>query len=168
MSEFNTALLIANLYRYLLILAGIFLGFMGYRLFVRGVYDRAGDLHAGWGDNKILLKRAAPGTFFVGFAVVVTAIAIWRPVTLERYPSGTGAQNQRDVVSTIPLPIAAILSKAIEGEPLSDDEHTAARKWLDTNTSVSTAPEMRIEGTNPVKAKKKGVSPVREEQPKPK
>jgi len=166
-TEFNTALLIANVYRYLLIVAGVCFGFMGYRLFIRGIYGE-GDLQAGWGDYKILLKRVAPGTFFAVFGVTVIAIAIWRPVSLERYPQASTGEPGRVSAIQIPLPVATILSKAIEGQYLSDDERTTARKWLTINSAVASAPAMRIEGHNPVKEiKEKKMYPVREnEQPK--
>lgn len=70
--------------------------FMGYRLFQQGLWGHPTELVANVGENKVLLKSAAPGTFFAlfGTAVVVTALVkgfnvdlpvapLPRPTTLE-------------------------------------------------------------------------------------
>jgi len=44
---------------------------MGYKLFVKGIFREAGDVEVKWDDNKILLKRAAPGTFFAVCGTVI-------------------------------------------------------------------------------------------------
>jgi hypothetical protein len=50
--------------------------FMGYRLFQQGFWGHPTELAANMGENRLLLKSAAPGTFFAlfGTAVVVTAL----------------------------------------------------------------------------------------------
>jgi hypothetical protein len=68
MSEFTKALLIANIYRYLFV-AGMAFAYMGYRLFVLGYFEKAGEFRAASGGNHILLKQVAPGVFFALFGV---------------------------------------------------------------------------------------------------
>lgn len=50
--------------------------FMGYRLFQQGFWGHPTELAANVGKGKLLLKSAAPGTFFAlfGTAVVVTTL----------------------------------------------------------------------------------------------
>lgn len=71
-----------------LVTVTVFVGFgfavLGYRLFVRGVLGS--DVEAVWQDNKLLLRRAAPGTLFAFFGLVMIATALWRgPVILAGY-----------------------------------------------------------------------------------
>lgn len=49
---------------------------LGYRLFRAGVRGDAGNVEAKFDDTKIVLKAAAPGTFFaiLGAAIVVTTL----------------------------------------------------------------------------------------------
>jgi hypothetical protein len=51
---------------------------MGYKLFMAGVWGpkhgdsvSAGEVTGQFGDNKILIKKAAPGTFFVVLGAIV-------------------------------------------------------------------------------------------------
>jgi hypothetical protein len=44
MSEFTKAVLVANIFRYLLIIAGIAFAYMGYRLFVLGYFKPCEDV----------------------------------------------------------------------------------------------------------------------------
>lgn len=44
------------------------------------------DLEAVWKDSTLLLKRAAPGTLFAFFGLVMIGTALWRgPVMLQAY-----------------------------------------------------------------------------------
>jgi len=65
------------LYKIVSLLVGLAFAYMGYRLFMSSVWGQAGELDAQFGKNKILLKKAAPGTFFALFGAVVVALAIW-------------------------------------------------------------------------------------------
>jgi hypothetical protein len=51
---------------------------MGYRLFVKGVWGDAGDVEGVFNDNRIVVKRAAPGTFFALFGTVVLCFTIFK------------------------------------------------------------------------------------------
>jgi len=51
---------------------------MGYQLFVKGIWGHAGDMEAGFGDNTLVLKKAAPGTFFVLCGAVIVAATIYK------------------------------------------------------------------------------------------
>jgi len=44
---------------------------------MKGVFNQAGDVSLVFKDNKILLKRAAPGTFFVVFGAAIICWAIY-------------------------------------------------------------------------------------------
>ena len=53
MSEFTEALLIANIYGYLLIVAGTAFGYMGYRLFVLGYIEKSEEFSAASGGSTL-------------------------------------------------------------------------------------------------------------------
>ena len=83
MSEFVVVNLMVILFRTIMIGLGFGFAYLGYKLFVKGVYERAGELKAAWGDKNLVLKQAAPGTFFALFGVAVIAISILQGTGLE-------------------------------------------------------------------------------------
>lgn len=103
MSDFVLTIAIVTLFRTVMVLVGVSFAYLGYKLFCRGIYDKAGDMEATWGKNKLLLKQAAPGTFFALFGVIVIAISIWK---------GTGLESKK--VSMVPGTINAISSSIDE------------------------------------------------------
>jgi len=50
---------------------------MGYQLFSRGIWGSAGDFESKFKDLKIVLRGAAPGSFFalLGAAIVVATVS---------------------------------------------------------------------------------------------
>jgi hypothetical protein len=67
-----------TLYKITGILAGVIFGYLGYRLFISGIWGSAGTLQATHKDIKLLLKGAAPGTFFVVLGAVVIGITLYQ------------------------------------------------------------------------------------------
>lgn len=65
-------------YKLMSLLIGFGLSYMGYKLFITGVWGDAGGLEAQLRDSKLVLKRAAPGTFFALFGVVVICFTIFK------------------------------------------------------------------------------------------
>jgi hypothetical protein len=97
MMDTTTALL---LYKVISVIAGLLLCYMGYRLFMSGVWGNSGDLTTQFGDTKLLLKSAAPGTFFVVLGTVVLLATIWKGLN---FPSAAQPQD--------------LTSRAATGEP---------------------------------------------------
>jgi hypothetical protein len=64
------------------ILVGGFFGYLGYKLFVSGIWGDAGTLQAAHKDSKFLLKSAAPGTFFVVLGAFVISVTLFKGVNL--------------------------------------------------------------------------------------
>lgn len=87
MSDFVRTVLIVTILRAVMVLAGVAFAYMGYRLFVRGIYDSTSDLHAVWADKKLAITKAGPGIFFALFGVVVVATSVWRGTGLSQSPS---------------------------------------------------------------------------------
>ena len=59
------------------IVAGSVFGFLGYQLFNKGVMG-ASDIEAVFGDNKLLFKRAAPGSIFALFGVCIIVFSLYK------------------------------------------------------------------------------------------
>jgi hypothetical protein len=83
------------LYKIVSLLVGLAFAYMGYRLFMSSVWGQAGELDAQFGKNKILLKKAAPGTFFALFGAVVVALTIWKGLTFETTTQSNPLSSQQ-------------------------------------------------------------------------
>jgi len=94
MSEFNQSLLIANIYRYLLIVVGGCFGYWGYRLFDKGYFEKGGELKAQFGGQHLFLKQVGPGVFFAFIGVLAISIGVFREINIS-VPSSSGASVGR-------------------------------------------------------------------------
>ena len=65
-----------TVYKLLTLLAGVLLCYWGYRLFMAGVWGSAGELTGQLENNKLVLKSAAPGTFFVVLGAIVLGAVV--------------------------------------------------------------------------------------------
>ncbi|MFQ5964932.1 MAG: hypothetical protein ACE5KZ_11695 [Candidatus Scalinduaceae bacterium] len=65
-------------YKIVSLLVGLSFSYMGFKLFIAGIWGKAGELDAQFGENKLILKKAAPGTFFVLFGTIIVGLTIWR------------------------------------------------------------------------------------------
>jgi hypothetical protein len=113
------------------IVVGFAIVYCGYKLFSRGVYEKAGELKAAWGDKHLLLKQAAPGTFFVVFGPAVIIFSLWRGISFDRETFGS---PQGVTVSLLPSgiapPILTAAEKASRGETLSETEKKLLSGWI--------------------------------------
>lgn len=94
MSEPIQAALIMSIYRIITILVGCLIVYLGYRLFNVGIFQKAGELKAAWGERNLTLKQASPGTFFVLFGASIIAISIWRGVNISQTNSSVDSANR--------------------------------------------------------------------------
>lgn len=64
------------IYKLACLAVGSLLCYFGYRLFKEGIWGNAGNLEANFRDTTLVVKSAAPGTFFVllGAVIIVTTI----------------------------------------------------------------------------------------------
>lgn len=70
-------------YKILSLFTGVIIIFLGYLLFVKGVFHESGDFEGAFKDNKIILKKAAPGTYFVVFGSIVILMALYKGFVTE-------------------------------------------------------------------------------------
>lgn len=83
-------------YKLASLLVGLGFGYMGYRLFLAGIQQPAGDLKASVGNRRLKLLRTAPGTFFVLFGAGVIVATIVQGFDVE-LPRGT-----HKILNTLP------------------------------------------------------------------
>lgn len=82
--ELHTAQVLSlTLYKLTSLFTGLCLCYMGYRLFLAGIWGSAGDAKGEFGDIRIVIKRAAPGTFFVLMGAIVLGLTIFKGLNLE-------------------------------------------------------------------------------------
>jgi hypothetical protein len=99
-----TEIIALLLYKVVSLLVGLFFAYMGYRLFMAGVWGQAGELDAQFGNNKILLKKGAPGTFFALFGTVIIAFTIWRGLDLSTTNTTTELKSNKVSQSSLSEP----------------------------------------------------------------
>ncbi|SHF34667.1 hypothetical protein SAMN04487965_1994 [Microbulbifer donghaiensis] len=75
-------------YKITSLVVGCVFAYMGYRLFMSGIWGHAGELETGFGDSRVVIKKAAPGTFFALFGAVIIAITLYKGLEFENYTSG--------------------------------------------------------------------------------
>ena len=73
--ELTYSMLVA-IFKITSLLAGVLFCYLGYKLFTAGIWGNAGNLEVNWNDNKLLLKKAAPGTFFALFGTAIVIVSI--------------------------------------------------------------------------------------------
>jgi hypothetical protein len=91
MDSHMVSILVVGLYKSLCLLSGVLLSFWGYKLFMAGNWGNAGHAEGSFGDNKILIKKAAPGTFFVLMGAIVLAISVYKGMAV--YEDGKGIEG---------------------------------------------------------------------------
>lgn len=79
---------------------GALFAYMGYRLFLADKVESAGDLDVSVNKNRLLLKKAAPGTFFALFGTVVIAFTILKGV--EYQSTGQSLPSKQTVDNVLP------------------------------------------------------------------
>ena len=81
----NSIVISLTLYKLVSLLVGLISVYMGYNLFVKGIWGQAGDLDTKFGDNKVVLKNAAPGTFFALFGSVIIIVTLSKGLEFNKY-----------------------------------------------------------------------------------
>ncbi len=137
MTELVQLTIVVAFFRAATVFCGLAALAMGYRLFSVGVYERAGDLKAAWGDRSLLLKQAAPGTFFALFGAVIVVAGISAGLGVS-HRTTTGPGGGQVVGETVLR--SNVLSRAnlIDGQYKSG-ELTAERAYEALYRLVTTA-----------------------------
>jgi hypothetical protein len=95
MSDQALAMVLLAIYKIVSLTVGTIFAYMGYRLFMSGVWGNAGDLNWSHRDSKVTLKQAAPGTFFAFFGTVIIGFTIYTGLSFE-----TGSSVRENNIGT--------------------------------------------------------------------
>ena len=128
------------------VFVGGWIVFMGYRLFTTGVFERAGDLKAAWGENHLELKQAAPGTIFALFGAAILAIAIYKGVSYEQTESSGVVPRIISVSADYGTPqheeMMKMIETLIDGGDLDSDQKNQLLEWTRTKKTKIWAKEI--------------------------
>lgn len=89
---------------------GGFFCYLGYKLFDKGVSEKAGELDASVGEHKFSLRSAAPGTFFVVLGAAIILMTLWKGIT----STVTSSQQLGGELGEVIDPYQANSNKVIE------------------------------------------------------
>lgn len=138
MSALDSNLLVLVVYRLGTMLIGLAAVYMGYRLFLSGFFEHAGDLKATWGERGLVLKQAAPGTVFALLGVIAIVVSLVQGISITPTSSGTAivaAPDSAEVAAWHEQQAAmAIAQKAVRGETLTDAERATFQRWVERTT----------------------------------
>ena len=87
-----------GIYKVASLAAGLSLAYMGYRLFIAGIWGKAGDVDVHFKETKLLIRKAAPGTFFTVTGAIVIALTLLKGLGYE------GKQQEQRFVTTVAKP----------------------------------------------------------------
>jgi hypothetical protein len=94
----SNAILAVVSYKLLSLLVGASFAYMGYRLFMAGIWGEAGDVEAQFKDNKIIVKRAAPGTFFALFGAIIICVTLYKGIQLNDAGSSSSTDGFIEII----------------------------------------------------------------------
>ena len=77
---------------------------LGYRLFKLGIWGGAGDLDAKFHDTRLVLKSAAPGTFFAILGAVIIVVTVWQGINFNWQRGGSGTALSTEKAPPLPEP----------------------------------------------------------------
>lgn len=89
------------IYKLSTLFVGFSLAYLGFKLFIAGIFEGGGDLDTTFNNNRLVLKKASPGIFFALFGTVVIVVSLSKGLSLEQ-------------VNTQPTPRPIIESKENE------------------------------------------------------
>ncbi len=145
MNQDNAIFLIGTIYRVVCLLVGFGFAYLGYRLYVKGVLEKEGEISGksrGW---KVALKNVAPGVVFATLGVIIAALGIVRPITstvqnggiqsligerpLSKLAPLIANPSQDDTVTIVGVAVAE--AKLKDGSKLTSSETKTLTDWID-------------------------------------
>jgi hypothetical protein len=163
MNDFVPTTIIIIIYRILIASIGFAIVFLGYKLFTNGIFGKAGDIDAIWGNRKLLIKRAAPGTLFAIFGAFVICFSVFKGPLIKgsiEYLPPTGSSSPEFESSLyLPAEVSYLFEKAISGHRLTVDEGSLLRLWVRKYLTKAVIREQVADGRTPRIREKMTASP---------
>ncbi|WP_197027545.1 hypothetical protein [Marinobacterium lacunae] len=85
-------------YKIISLLVGAAFAYMGYRLFSAGIWGHAGEVEGEFGDNKLVIKKAAPGTFFALFGAIIVSITLYKGLEFKDYTNDSSVESYVEII----------------------------------------------------------------------
>jgi hypothetical protein len=102
MSTSVAVILVTAVYKLSCLTAGCLFCSLGYRLFKSGIWGNAGDMETKFKDVSVVLKSAAPGTFFAVLGAAIVVVTVWQGMSFNWHSNvGNGTDA---AVAPPPLP----------------------------------------------------------------
>jgi inner membrane protein involved in colicin E2 resistance len=117
MTENVQLILIANIFRIMRLLVGFGFGYLGYGLYVKGVFDKTEDINASFGSAKIALRNVAPGVVFGIAGIVVAILSVVRPIKVDQTVSISG-----NIVSSQPATQHGSIPRLLEHKEIAFED----------------------------------------------
>ena len=70
-------------YKMACLAVGLTITCLGYLLFIKGVFKDSGNVEGAYKDYKLIVKKAAPGTYFVLFGSIIISMVVFKGLTME-------------------------------------------------------------------------------------
>nr|WP_294950184.1 hypothetical protein [uncultured Mucilaginibacter sp.] len=84
-------------YKIACLIVGLVIVFLGYMLFIKGVFNESGDVEGSFNDYKLIVRKAAPGTYFVLFGSIVIGMIVFKGFsTAELNQTKRGGVTRQD------------------------------------------------------------------------
>lgn len=105
MSTELAAILGVAIYKLACLAVGALFCWLGFRLFMMGIWGDAGNLDAKFKDMKLVLKSAAPGTFFAVLGAAIVIGTVWQGMDFNlRRVDGISSLSSGNVLEPPQLP----------------------------------------------------------------
>ena len=89
-------------YKISVLLVGLALASMGFRLFLADKVAAAGDLKGGFGKYSLSLRGGAPGVFFCMFGTILIGLSVFKGISYDDLKRGRHAQSVEVVIPDAP------------------------------------------------------------------
>ena len=97
--EIESQIIVAvTFYKVISLFVGSLFGYMGYRLFMAGIWGESGEVEAQFKDNKLVIKKAAPDTFFALFGAIVICLTIFIGLKLKDHENRSSNEKVIEIV----------------------------------------------------------------------
>ncbi len=83
MSDTIKIILIGTGFRAICLASGLGFAYLGYRLYIKGVFEKSEEIKGHLGEASVVLKNVAPGVVFALFGLISGALGVIRPISID-------------------------------------------------------------------------------------
>ena len=102
MNAVSVLIIASTSYKILSLLVGLSFAYFGYKLFMANIWGHAGDLKLEFSQNSLVLKKAAPGTFFAVLGAMIVVFVVVRGLDMNYSKTQKGDTETIGKIDTPP------------------------------------------------------------------